>query len=166
LSSTTIWSPIPNETPPAANRLSLDELCTLANLPRRTVRYYIQLGLVDRPIGETRAAYYTGRHLEQLLTIRKWTEAGLSLERVRELLGGGEAGVPPPRPRKPGSVEVMSHLVIADGVELVVEPGRAGLDPRQVRELFKAVMEAYGAISSDTSTGSGQQGRANQEGDE
>ena len=64
--------------------LSLDQLCILAELPRRTVRYYIQIGLVDRPIGETRAAYYTDSHLQQLLTIRKWTDAGLSLERIRD----------------------------------------------------------------------------------
>ena len=64
----------------------LADLCVLADLSVRTVRYYIQLGLVDRPIGETRGAYYTDRHLQQLLTIKKWTDAGLSLERVRELL--------------------------------------------------------------------------------
>lgn len=127
-------------------RLAFDQLCALTELPRRTVRYYIQLGLVDRPIGETRAAYYTDRHVEQLLTIRKWTEAGLSLERVRALLEGEDPRVPPPPPRRPGSVEVMSHLVVADGVELAVEPGRAGLKPEEVRELFKAVLRAYGEI--------------------
>jgi DNA-binding transcriptional MerR regulator len=124
----------------------LDTLCTLAGLPRRTVRYYIQLGLVDRPIGETRGAYYTDRHLQQLLTIKKWTDAGLSLERVRELLEGADPSVPPPRPRKPGSVEVMSHLIVADGVELVIEPGRAGLKPEEVRKLFKSVLERYNDI--------------------
>ena len=62
---------------------TLDGLCTLAELPKRTVRYYIQLGLVDRPVGETRAAHYTSHHLEQLLQIRKWSEAGVSLERVK-----------------------------------------------------------------------------------
>ena len=57
------------ETPDTpARTYTLDELCTLAELPKRTVRYYIQLGLVDRPIGETRAAHYTSRQLEQLLT--------------------------------------------------------------------------------------------------
>ena len=96
--------------------LSLAQLCILAELPRRTVRYYIQIGLVDRPIGETRAAYSTDSHLQQLLTIRKWTDAGLSLERIRELLEGADPAVPPPRPRKAGSVEVMSHLIVADGV--------------------------------------------------
>lgn len=129
-----------------AQSLSLDQLCILAELPRRTVRYYIQLGLVDRPIGETRAAYYTDQHLQQLLTIRKWTDAGLSLERIRQLLEGADPAVPPPAPRKPGSVEVMSHLIVADGVELVIEPGRAGLKPEEVRKLFKSVLAAYGDI--------------------
>ena len=126
--------------------LSLDQLCILAELPRRTVRYYIQIGLVDRPIGETRAAYYTDSHLQQLLTIRKWTDAGLSLERIRELLEGADPAVPPPRPRKAGSVGVMSHLLVADGVELVIEPGRAGLKPEEVRNLFKRVLAAYADI--------------------
>ncbi len=135
-----------NQTADKSRQLSLDQLCALTDLPRRTVRYYIQLGLVERPIGETRAAYYTDRHIEQLLTIRKWTDAGLSLERVRELLEGADPQVPPPVPRKPGSVEVMSHLVVADGVELVIEPGRAGLKPEEVRELFKVVLAAYGEI--------------------
>jgi DNA-binding transcriptional MerR regulator len=130
--------------PEQPRRLSLDELGALTETPRRTVRYYIQLGLVDRPIGETRAAYYTDRHVEQLLTIRKWTEAGLPLERIRQLLEGADPQVPPPPPRPRGSVEVMSHLVVDDGVELVVEPGRAGLKPEEVRELFRAVLEAYG----------------------
>lgn len=137
---------VSNPNTPDARRLTLDELCGLANLPRRTVRYYIQLGLVERPVGETRAAYYTGRHLEQLLTIRKWTEAGLSLERIRGLLEGEDPAVPPPPPRQPGTVEVMSHLIVADGIELVIEPGRAGLDPQEVRALFRAVLEAYGKI--------------------
>lgn len=136
-----------NQDTPQPRRFSLDELCALVELPRRTVRYYIQLGLVDRPTGETRAAYYTSRQLEQLLSIRKWTEAGLSLERVRELLEGAEAQVPPPPARRPGSVEVMSHLVVADGVELVIEPGRAGLKPEQVRALFRAVLAAWSDIT-------------------
>jgi DNA-binding transcriptional MerR regulator len=128
---------------------TLDQLCVLAELPRRTVRYYIQLGLVDRPIGETRAAYYTDVHLQQLLTIRKWTDAGLSLDRIGELLAGAGPDVPPPRPRKPGSVEVQSHLVVADGVEMVVEPGRAGLKPEQLRRFFKAVMAAYAEVTRE-----------------
>jgi len=127
---------------------TLEELCGLVELPRRTVRFYIQTGLVDRPVGETKGARYRRRHVEQLLTIKKWQWAGLSLERIRELMGEGDAGsLPPPKPRGAGTVEVWSHLVVADGVELTVEPGRARLSPEQIRTLFRGVMSLYEEIT-------------------
>ena len=132
---------------PDTRTFTLDELAALAELPRRTVRYYIQLGLVDRPIGETRAAHYLPRHLEQLLQIRKWSDAGVSLERIRELLSGEPSPVPP-RPRGAGSVEVWSHLVVSDGVEVTLEPGRANLAPEEVREFFRGVLVLYENIKN------------------
>ncbi len=126
---------------------TLDELCTLSELPKRTVRYYIQLGLVDRPVGETRAAHYTSRHLEQLLLIRKWTDAGVSLERIGDLLHGSTPPVPP-RPRGTGTVEVWSHLVVADGIEVTLEPSRAGLTPEQAREFFQGALTLYQNIKN------------------
>ena len=130
-------------------KFTLDELCTLSDTSRRTVRYYIQLGLVDRPIGETRAAHYVGRHLEQLLKIRQFTDAGVSLERIREVLSG-EAPPVPPRQRKPGSVQVKSHLFIADGVELQISPEDAGLTPEQVRAFVRKVMQAYQDLNKES----------------
>ena len=118
---------------------SLDELCTLTDFSKRTVRYYMQLGLVDRPIGETRSAHYLDVHLEQLLRIKKLTDAGVSLERIREVLAGEEPPVPA-RQRKPGSIEVKSHLFIAPGMELQISPEEADLSPEKVRELIKAIM--------------------------
>ena len=132
------------ETP--TQTFSLDELCTLVELPKRTVRYYIQLGLVDRPVGETRAAHYSSRQLEQLLTIRKWSQAGVSLERIRDLLSGETPAVPP-RPRASGTVEVWSHLVVADGIEITLEPGRAGLTTEQARAFFKGVLALHQNIT-------------------
>ena len=126
----------------------LADLCVLADLPPRTVRYYVQLGLVDRPQGETRAARYGATQLEQLLLIKKWTAAGLSLERIRELLHGDQAPVPP-RARAIGSVEVRSHLMVADGVDLVIEPGRAGLSPEQVRRFIKGVMAVFAQVTGE-----------------
>jgi DNA-binding transcriptional MerR regulator len=130
---------------------SLDELCTLTDLTKRTVRYYVQIGLVNRPEGETRAAKYSPQHLEQLLLVKKWTAAGVSLDRIRELLQGGSAPVPE-RGRVPGSIEVCSHLHVADGVELVIEPTRAGLTPEQLRHFVRAVMSAYEQINQDSTT--------------
>ncbi len=117
----------------------------MADLQLRTVRYYIQVGLVDRPIGSTRAAAYGSKHLEQLLLIKKWTTAGVSLERIRELLHGADAPVPP-RPVKPGQVYVKSHIQVADGLEVVIDPSRAGLTTDEVREFVKAVKAAYARV--------------------
>ena len=132
-------------------RLSLDEVCALVDLPRRTVRYYIQLGLVDRPVGETRAAQYGASQVEQLLKIRTWTEAGVSLERVRELLSDAPPPVPA-RPRGSGTVEVWSHQVVADGLEIALEPGRAGLTPEEVRAFFKGTIALYANIKKKASS--------------
>ena len=123
-------------------RYSIHDLATLASLPTRTVRFYIAQGLMDRPLGAKRGAWYEDRHLQQLLLIRRWTDAGLSLDRVRELQAGSPDEAPP-RPAKPGMVEVWSRVTLADGVEIQVEPGRAGMTPEQVRAFIQDVTAAY-----------------------
>ena len=130
---------------------SLADLCVLTDLAPRTVRYYVQTGLVNRPEGETRAARYGPLHVEQLLLVKKWTAAGVSLERIRDLLHGGQEPVPP-RLRALGSVEVCSHLAVADGIEVVIEPGRAGMTPEQVRHFIKGVMAVYEKVSGGQTT--------------
>jgi DNA-binding transcriptional MerR regulator len=136
-----------------AERFSLDELCTLTELPRRTVRYYIQEGLVDRPEGAKRGAYYTRVHLEQLLTIRKWQRAGLGLERIRELVSGRPEGaeLPPERPRRPGDLTVRSHIWLRPGVELVVEPEAARLTPEEVRAFAEEAAALLDELTTDSS---------------
>ncbi len=129
-------------------QLQLEELCTLTDLPRRTVRYYIQRGLVDRPIGETRAAYYTQRHVQQLLAVKKWAASGVSLERIKEILSDEDAELPPPR-RRSGDVSVWSRLHLTEGLELNIEPGLADLSPEQVRAFAKGVMALYNEIKED-----------------
>ena len=128
---------------------SLEELCTLVEMNKRKIRFYMQKGLVDRPEGVGKGSYYTHKHLEQLLTVRKWKDAGLSLERILELRDTEQrkdssgVPIPPPRPPKPGSIEVWSHLRIADGVELHIEPGRSGLSPEQIRALCRDILANF-----------------------
>jgi DNA-binding transcriptional MerR regulator len=130
------------DNPAETERYAIDELSTLAGVTPRTVRYYIAEGLVDRPAGEKRGAHYLRRHLEQLLLIRRWTDAGLSLDRVRELIAGAPED-PPRRVAPPGSVEVWSRVTVADGLEVQLEPGRAGLTPEQVRALVRGITALY-----------------------
>jgi DNA-binding transcriptional MerR regulator len=125
-------------------KYTFNELCSLVELPIRTVRYYIQKGLVSPPEGSRKGAYYTEKHLDDLLAIRKWQQAGLSLERIRELLFEGTTDpgqLPPPRGRRPGDLEVWSKLFVKDGVEIHLEPKVAGMSPEQVRVFCRRVME-------------------------
>ena len=116
----------------------IDELCSLTGVARRTVRFYTQKGLLDPPEGERRGAYYTRHHLEQLLLIRKWQAAGVSLERISRLLRGEEMEqLPAP---EPGTIEVWSRVILRPGLEVHLEPGRLGLSPEQARELIRRLM--------------------------
>ena len=119
----------------------IDELASLTNTPVRTIRFYIQESLVPRPIGLGRGARYGLQHLESLISIGRWQNAGLALDRIRALLAGAKSEVPPVS-RGAGTVEVWSHLVVRPGVELHVEPGQAGLSPEQTRAVFQAVLTA------------------------
>lgn len=137
----------------AAQVFDLDALCSLSALPKRTVRYYIQIGLLDRPEGEKRGAYYLRRHLDQLLRIRDLSRAGVSLERIREVLhgaGAGAAAAALTRARQPGDVVVRSHVWLAPGIELQVSPDEAGISPEHLRQLIQAVTQAYARIKKSS----------------
>lgn len=122
-------------------KLTLQQLADQADVPGRTIRFYIQKGLIPGPEGETRGAYYTETHLAELLRIRQWQDAGLSLDAIGGLLQAKSEA--PVSPIRPGAVEVRSHLIVAEGIELVVSPDRAGITQTQLRQLFRAVQAAY-----------------------
>lgn len=75
--------------------LSLKELAGRVGMRPRTVRSYIEKGLLPGPDGSGRYAHYGFRHLERLKAIKVLREIdGLSLEETRRrLLGLGEREV-------------------------------------------------------------------------
>lgn len=140
-------NPAVDPTAAPEEHLSIEQVATLVSLPIRTVRYYIQQGLVSRPLGVKRGAFYERRHVEQLLLIRRWSDAGLSLDRIRELIDGAPEDAPP-QAVPPGTVQVWSRVTLADGLELHLEPGRAGLSPEQARALLRGLTDLYRAVRS------------------
>ena len=127
-------------------RLTIAQLSEKTGVPERTIRYYIDRGLVPSAHGERRGAWYDTVHLEPLLRIQQWREAGLSLEAIADLLRGDTRGGGRSLPT--GAVEVRSHLVVAEGVELVVAPERADLSSQQIRQLFTWVQERIDLLKS------------------
>ncbi len=65
---------------------TLDELCTLASVTVRTVRYYIVEGLLPAPTGHGATARYTQEHLDRLLVIGAMKERYLPLREIRRTL--------------------------------------------------------------------------------
>ncbi len=125
---------------------SADELAALSGLPRRTIRYYIQLGLLERPIGETRAAHYGWQHLSRLLRIREWTGQGYSLGQIGQMLSAPGPGPVAATPA-PGTISIQSQVHLAAGLSLLIDPGLAHLSPEQVRTLAGDVLRAYERLS-------------------
>ena len=72
---------------------SIGELANLGGVSRRTVRYYVQEGLLPPPLGLGRGARYDATHLERLLQIKDLQERGRTLEEVRAALD--KRGGPP-----------------------------------------------------------------------
>jgi DNA-binding transcriptional MerR regulator len=135
---------------PPESTFSLAQLSQLTQISARTLRYYIHIQLLDRPQGETKGAFYVGHHLEQILRIKQLTQAGLSLDRIREILRGAPAPLPTP-PRQSGHVEVRSHLHIAPGIELQVSPDQAQMSPEEMRAFFQELLKAYQSIKGVSS---------------
>jgi DNA-binding transcriptional MerR regulator len=137
------------------NKFTIEELAILTDISRRTIRYYIQQNLVSPPEGIRKGSYYLQHHLEQLLEVKKWQKAGLSLERIKELLSdpdGGELPLPPRR-KRPGDVAVRSHIVIAPGIELVISPEEADMSPDSIRQLTRKLLDLTKLNGKDKNDG-------------
>src|SRR6266849_5215767 len=60
----------------------IKELAELGGVTRRTVRYYVQRGLLPTPLGTGRGPHYTAAHLERLIHIRTLQETGVPLAEI------------------------------------------------------------------------------------
>ncbi len=67
-----------------APRFSMDELVEASGMTDRTIRYYIEQGLLQNARGRGRSSYYTTEHLERLTRIADLRDRGLSLAEIQE----------------------------------------------------------------------------------
>ena len=98
-------------------RYNIDELADLGGVSRRTVRYYVQEGLLPAPLGVGRGRHYGRSHLDRLLEVKAQQEAGLSLDEIRS------RRTPPPGGGKPGAARRPSPSRAAPGAGSTLAPG-------------------------------------------
>ena len=130
-------------------RYSIKELSALTDISLRTIRFYIQEGLVEKPLGQAKGAYYTDRHLQQLLTIRKYKEAGVSLERIAQILGEESSSLAVDYRIRPGRIRVLSRIDLMEGVELTIDPELSGLGQSDIRYLVREILESMEKIRKE-----------------
>ena len=125
---------------------AIGELADLAGISRRTVRYYVQEGLVPPPLGLGRGNHYGREHLERLLHVKALQEAGRSLDEIRQLLGQQQApGMPMPEllPRT-----AWRRIEIAPGVELQLRDDVRLPAPGRLQELAAWCRQHFGDADS------------------
>lgn len=121
---------------------AIDELADRAGVSRRTVRYYVQRGLLPAPTGVGRGKHYTDAHLARLVRIRELQEEGVALADIAARLDGQ---APAAAPRAEGGLPRQStwtRIALSRDVELMVRGRR--LDEAELRRLKDAVEAVLG----------------------
>ena len=137
---------------------SIGELADLIGVSRRTVRYYVQLKLIEPPTGLGRGSAYTGKHAEQIQRVLRLQREGLSLQAIQQLPPGQE---PAPMPTC-GMPTMVLRIPVVKGIRLEVDVGSSLPSPQAIDALAKACSNILGSEG----VGSAQSGAAKDEGEE
>jgi DNA-binding transcriptional MerR regulator len=115
----------------STREFKLEELAKAAGVSARTVRYYVQRGLLPAPVFRAKDTAYDDSHLVRLRAIRKLQDAHLPLEAIAtelarrslaELATLADKGLVPGRTRAPrtNAGETVTRFALAPGVELLI----------------------------------------------
>ena len=113
------------------NSYTIGELEELAGVPRRTIYFYVQQGLLPPPRGAGLAARYDEGHLSRLQAIPRLRAQGRRLDEIRSLF---EAGTPEPLARRLADEPIVSaEAAVAPAAESAPDRASAGPVPEPVR---------------------------------
>jgi DNA-binding transcriptional MerR regulator len=132
---------------------SIQDLCEQTSLPRRTIHFYVQQGLLPPPVGAGVAAHYTDIHLLCLQLIPLLRRKGLRLDDIRARLQGldlsalralyKQAYAPAPPALLPIS-QSFAHYALPAGMTLVVPATLTPTERKKLTEALKAITEIFG----------------------
>ena len=122
-------------------KYTIGELANLSGFSRRTIRFYVQKGLLEKPFGSGRGHYYTDQHLATLRKIQHYKEDQLSLEEIEIKLKS------PATPKLATAItpspELWMKIPIIPGVEISVQAGLYPLTPARLKKLQRAVQQVF-----------------------
>ena len=119
-----------------STRYAIGDLADLGGVSRRTVRYYVQEGLLPQPLGLGRGNHYGEEHLAQLLRVKALQEAGQTLDEIRGELGQKTTiAALRPQPDAARTRSLWRRIELAPGVELHVSANNRLPGPAKLEEL-------------------------------
>jgi DNA-binding transcriptional MerR regulator len=122
-------------------RYSIEDLAELTGFTRRTIRYYIQEGLLEPPAGRGRGGFYFDSHLDQLRQIRSLQGRGLRLKAIAEVMSGRDmprlAAQALPEAAAPAERELWVRYSVAPGIEIQVARQLEETGQQQVAEIVR-----------------------------
>ena len=123
-----------------ARTYTIGNLCELSGYSRRTIRYYIQEGLLEPPAGRGRGGLYNDSHVARLRQIRKLQNDGVPLFGIRKVLACGVVAVPHLER------EVWIRCPVAAGIEMHIE---RRLEERERRKIERVLRIARSIMEGD-----------------
>lgn len=124
-------------------RFSLADLVDASGLTERTIRHYIEAGILPPASGRGRGRYYTTQHLELLTMIAQLREERLSIDEIRERLAPAPTALGPAAPVGPPG-EGWRRIDLHDGLELHVREPLNGATRALLAEITSVVERWYG----------------------
>lgn len=145
---------------------SIDDLSSRSGTTVRTIRYYVQEGLIDPPRGRGRGRHFDDAHLDQLKRIRLLQLAGFNLAAIKA--NGGDLLEISKKLNSQGlfALEALSILSpdeqtressersnvsggaviipLADGIDLSVDSSREIPSPKDLVEVAILVRKVFG----------------------
>ena len=116
-------------------------------MTRRTVRFYVQRGVLDPPEGAGRGSYYTEKHLERLKEIKKLSEQGVPVMLMRDVLEGKLK----PAEKDDAIINIQTtpweRCSIAQGIELHFRPGKLTVD--ELMKIQEYIKDLLGSKDND-----------------
>ena len=113
---------------------TIEELGELTGYTRRTIRYYVQEGLIDPPAGRGRGGYYYDSHVQQLLQIKSFQEKGIGITAMVALMKKEtKETIEPVLPSR----EVMIRYEIVPGIEINISREMEIKEPKKILEIIR-----------------------------
>lgn len=112
---------------------TIKELSDTSGYPRRTIRYYVQIGLIDSPAGRGMGGFYNDSHLNKLRQIKALKEKGINLTAIINYLRAGKVE------RESYARDIWARYEIIPGIEISV---RRDVEEKESKKIFKIIKVA------------------------